>query len=109
MKSIHHQALGISVHNTSCDQCVWGPRSENDPFCYTPYSDGTIEVYKLNPCYMGVYRYISGGEVSPMERRYLEERDRRNRAFLAANNQPLPFLVSASAFLSNLDDTSKEA
>ncbi|MBQ7859870.1 MAG: hypothetical protein IJ347_07055 [Faecalibacterium sp.] len=106
-KLLHHRALGIFVHNTSCDQCFWGPRSKNDPFCYIPYSDGTIEVYKLNPCYMGVYRHLSGGEVSPMEQRYLKERDRRNKAFLSANNQPLPFLVPISAFLPNSDDTER--
>lgn len=70
MSSLHHQALGISVHRSSCNKCFWGPRDENDPWCWIPFSDDTLDHYKLNHCYMGVYRYLSGGEMSPMEQRY---------------------------------------
>lgn len=74
MSSLHHQALGVSMHRSSCDQCVWGPRYDGDPLCYLPYSDWTLYEHKLNHCYMGVYRYLSGGSISPMEQRYLDQK-----------------------------------
>lgn len=64
MESIRAKARRISKTDNSCLKCVW----HDDPWCDAPYTDFAWDDGGFcEPCYFGVYRYLSGGELSPEE------------------------------------------
>ena len=45
--------------NDTCLNCVFYPGGESW-MCLAPWTDGQIENDDIDPCYEGVYRYLSG-------------------------------------------------
>lgn len=65
----------ISESGEPCEKCVWN----KDPWCNCPYSDGLMEEYKIDCCYFGVYRFMSGGDLCQEEKNLIEFLNEKRR------------------------------
>ena len=45
--------------NSTCKNCAFFPGGDSS-LCFAPWTDFQMEEENINPCYEGVYRYITG-------------------------------------------------
>lgn len=68
MTELEKAAKQYSKYDNSCVKCAWNA----SPWCNCPYSDGLMEEYKIDCCYFGVYRFMSGGDLCRDEKNLIE-------------------------------------
>ena len=53
------EIVAKDTFGTTCRQCAFFPGG-NSGLCLAPWTDGQMEYEDIDPCYEGVYRYITG-------------------------------------------------
>lgn len=53
------EIVAKDTFGTTCRQCAFFPGG-NSGLCLAPWTDGQMEDEDIDPCYEGVYRYITG-------------------------------------------------
>lgn len=53
------EIVAKDTFGTTCRQCAFFPGG-NSGLCLAPWTDGQMEDEDVDPCYEGVYRYITG-------------------------------------------------
>jgi len=59
--------VDADTYEKTCVNCAFNPDNGTD-MCFAPWTDGTMEDDDIDPCYEGVYRYITGKSVKHLDK-----------------------------------------